>query len=94
MKITGLIWLDAVVDKIESKHQVVQVEVEQVLSRQPRIKKMRTGRFRGEHVYRGLGRTAAGRYMTVFFIRKGSGEALILSARDMDRKERRSYGSK
>jgi hypothetical protein len=89
-----LIWLDEVVNKIESKHQVTQTEVEEVLSRRPKIKKMRKGRFRGEHVYRALGQTAAGRYLTVFFIRKRTGEALILSARDMDKKERRSYAAK
>ena len=31
-------------------------------------------------------------YLVVFFIYKMTNEALILSARDMDRKERRSYG--
>ena len=94
MEITGLIWLDEVVDKIESKHHVTQTEVEEVLSGRPKVKKIRKGRFRGEHVYRALGRTKAGRYLTVFFIHKRTGEALILSARDMDRKERRSYASK
>jgi len=94
MKITDLIWLDAVVDKIESRHGVAQPEVEEVLSSKPKIKKMHKGRFRGEDVYRALGRTMAGRYLAVFFIHKQTGEALILSARDMDRKERRSYASK
>ena len=94
MKITDLIWIDAVVDKIESRHGVAQPEVEEVLSGKPRIKKMHKGRFRGEDVYRALGRTMAGRYLAVFFIHKQTGEALILSARDMDRKERRSYASK
>jgi len=94
MEITGLIWLDEVVDKIESKHHVTQTEVEEVLSGRPKVKKIRKGRFRGEHVYRALGRTKAGRYLTVFFIHKRTGEALILSARDMDKKERRSYATK
>ena len=94
MEITDLIWLDEVVDKIEFKHHVTQTEVEEVLSGRSKIKKMHKGRFRGEHVYRALGRTTAGRYLTVFFIHKRTGEALILSTRDMDKKERRSYASK
>ena len=94
MEIAELLWLDAVVDKIESKHRVTPTEVEEILSNRSRIRKMNKGRFRGEDVYRALGQTRAGRYLTVFFIYKQTKEALILSARDMDQKERRSYASK
>jgi uncharacterized DUF497 family protein len=55
---------------------------------------MKKGKFRGEDVYRALGQTHAGRYLTVFFIHKLTQKALILSARDMDDKERASYGKK
>ena len=88
------IWLDEVVDKLEVKHQVSPTEVEQVFAGRHKVKKMHKGHFRGEDVYRALGRTLAGRYLAVFFIRKRSGAALILSARDMDKKERRSYATK
>jgi uncharacterized protein len=91
MRITGIVWLQEVVDKIEAKHQVGQGEVEDALRSKPRIHRMQRGRFRGEDVYRALGRTAPGRHLTVFFIHKQSGEALVLSARDMDRKERKQY---
>lgn len=91
MKIIGLIWLEEIVEKLEVKHRVVPEEVEQILGKQPRIRRMEEGRYRGEDVYRALGRTEAGRYLVVFFIYKTTGEALILSARDMDDKERRSY---
>ena len=94
MKVSNLIWLDAVVEKIESKHQVSQAEVGEALASKPKIRKMERGRFRGEDVYRALGRTVAGRYLVVFFVHKRTGAALILSARDMDRKERRSYAAK
>jgi uncharacterized protein len=94
MKITHLIWLDAVVEKIESKHQVNQTEVEEVFSSRPQIRKMQKGRLRGEDVYRVLGQTFAGRHLAVFFIYKQTGDALILSARDMDHKERRGYAAK
>jgi hypothetical protein len=36
-------------------------------------------------------RKESGRYLSVFFIYKQTREALILSARDMDRKEKRRY---
>jgi uncharacterized DUF497 family protein len=91
VEITELLWLEEVVSKIEIKHHVAPQEVEEVFTDQPKIKKMLRGRFRGEHVYRALGRTEAGRYLTVFFIYKHQSKALILSAREMDRKERRLY---
>jgi uncharacterized DUF497 family protein len=62
-----------------------------VFDNQPHVKRMNKGHFRGEDVYRALGQTDTGRYLVVFFIVKLSREALILSARDMDHKERRSY---
>lgn len=91
MKIAGFIWLEEIVEKLEVKHQVVSEEVEQVFSNQPRVKRMNKGHYRGEDVYRALGQTDAGRYLTVFFVHKLTPEALILSAREMDDKERRSY---
>ena len=94
MEITELIWLDEILEKIELKHRVRQTEVEEVLEGRRKFRKMLKGRFHGEHIYRALGRTAAGRYLAVFFIYKQTCQALILSARDMDVKERRSYGKK
>ena len=91
MKIVGFIWLEEIVDKLEVKHQVMPEEVEQVFVSNPRIRRMNRGHYRGEDVYRALGQTEAGRYLTIFFIHKLTGEALILSARDMDEKERKSY---
>lgn len=91
MKIVGLIWLEEIVEKLDVKHQVVPEEVEQIFRTQPRIRRMNKGHYRGEDVYRALGRTDAGRYLVVFFIHKMTNEALVLSARDMDDKERKSY---
>jgi len=91
MKIVGFVWLEEIVEKLAVKHRVTTDEVEQVLEARPSIKRINKGRFRGEDVYRALGQSEAGRYLVVFFIYKQTGEALILSARDMDRKERRSY---
>jgi uncharacterized DUF497 family protein len=91
MKIAGFIWLEEIVEKLEAKHQVTADEVEQVFDHQPRVTRMNKGHFHGEDVYRALGQTDAGRYLVIFFIHKLSREALILSARDMDDKERKGY---
>lgn len=93
MKIEGVIWLRDVVDKLTSKHQVETDEVEEVLAGKPKFRFMEKGEREGEHVYLALGQTEAGRYLSVLFCKK-SKEALILSARDMARKERRQYGRK
>ena len=91
MKIVGFIWLEEIVEKLEVKHRVIPDEVEQVFAREPGIRRMSRGHYRGEDVYRALGQTEAGRYLVAFFIHKLTNEALILSAREMDDKERRSY---
>ncbi len=92
MRVAGVIWLRQIVDKIESKHGVSVDEVEAVLAGQPQFRFLERGRIEGEHVYAAYGRTSAGRYLTVVFIRKLGGRGLIITARDMDRKERRQYG--
>ena len=49
---------------------------------------------KGEDVYSALGQSNAGRYIVVIFIYKFKNLALILSARDMDKKERKQYEKK
>jgi len=92
MKISGAIWLQKIIDKIESKHHITQKEVEEVLSNKPQYRFIEKGRIEGENVYSAYGRTDAGRYVTIIFIRKFNNRALIISARDMDKKERKQYG--
>ena len=94
MKTEGIIWIREIVEKLASKHHVEPEEVEQVLHSNPRIRFIEKGERKGEDVYAALGRTEAGRYLSVLFIRKLSREILILSARDMARKERKIYAKK
>jgi uncharacterized DUF497 family protein len=94
MQITGVIWLRNIVDKLAWKHQVTTDEVEEVLNNSPRYKFTETGNIEGENLYVAFGRTDAGRYLSIFFVHKTSGEALIISARDMTRIERKSYAKK
>ena len=91
MRIDSLIWLPQVVDKLVWKHGVSPEEVEEVLFSKPVFRKIQKGHIPGEDLYASLGRTRAGRYLAVFFIYKLSHEALIISARDMDGKERKLY---
>ena len=94
MKITGIIWLWKIVDNLASEHHITQDEVEQLFANNPQYRFLERGRIEGEHVYSAYGRTDAGRYVTVIFIRKFGSRALVISARDMDRKERKQYGKK
>jgi len=86
---------DYIEDKLEAKHSVVMQEVRQVLVAKPRIRFVEKGHVRGEDVYSAFGQTYAGRYLAVFFIHKpDSSTAIIISGRDMTRKERKRYGRK
>ncbi len=91
MRIDSFVWLEDIVEKLAAKHRVTPDEVEQVFDNRPAVRRMNKGHFRGEDVYRALGQTDTGRYLVVFFIHKLTDEVLILSARDMDDKERKSY---
>lgn len=94
MRIRGIIWLRQVVDKLAFKHHVEPHEVEELLGNRPKIRFVEKGERKGEDVYLALGQTDAGRYLAVLFIHKKTTEALILSARDMEDRERRRYGNK
>ena len=94
MKIEGFIWLDEIADKLAGKHRVSVDEVEAVFEDEPKFRFVEKGHRKGEDIYMALGRTEAGRYLAVLFILKLNDEALILSARDMARNERKHYGRK
>lgn len=94
MYIDDFIWLPDVAEKLASKHCLFQEEVEEVFFNQPQYRFVETGYRSGEDVYAAYGQTDAGRYVIVFFIYKAANAALILSARDMDAKERRRYERK
>lgn len=94
MKIIECVWKEQFVEKFEQKHDVFTDEVEEVFCNVPRFYFVAKGRIAGENVYRALGQTDAGRYLVIFFVYKRGGKALPISARDMDTKERKSYGKK
>ncbi len=94
MKINGIIWLRDIADKLEFKHNVTMDEVEETLNNKPKFRFVERGERQGEDLYMALGRTDAGRHLSVLFIYKKTKEALILSARNMAEKERKQYGKK
>ena len=91
MKIREIIWLEDIVEKLEKKHSVRQNEVIEVLENKPKFRFVEKGHRKGENVYAALGQTYEGRYLIVFFVYKRNGRALIISARDMTKSERRRF---
>jgi len=89
--IREIVWLENIIDKIERKHGVTMLEVRNVLCPSSHYRFIEKGCEPGEDVYGAFGRSTAGRYLVVFFILKTDGAALVISARNMSRKERRYY---
>ena len=81
MKISGIIWIDEIIEKLEQKHNV----------QQDHFRFVETGHRPGENVYAAMGRTDAGRFLIVFFVLKKDKRALIVSARTMTDAERKRY---
>ncbi|MCZ7356786.1 MAG: BrnT family toxin [Candidatus Methanoperedens sp.] len=94
MKIKGIIWYEGIIEKLEKKHNVQQYEVREVLVNDPKFRYIEKGLQPNEDVYAALGKTNAGRYLIIFFIYKLNKHALIVSARDMTRGERKKYEQK
>ncbi len=94
MKIIECLWLDRFVDKIIRKHNIYPEEVEEVLSKDPLIRRLESGHVKGEDLFIGFGRTDTGRYLSVLFVLKKDKRALVISARDMTKRERKKYGKR
>lgn len=92
MRVREVIWLPEIEDKLWEKHRVTMVEVEEVIFGEPHVRFVEQGHQQDEDMYAAYGQTEAGRYIIVFFVLKRGRQALVISARDMDRKERKTYG--
>ena len=91
MRIRQVLWHPQFVEKLWDKHHVEIEEAEQALQNHLRVRRVKRGHVKGEDVYLALGQTDAGRYLAVFFIYKKSHDSIVISARDMDDKERDEY---
>lgn len=95
MRIDLIICPANIEQKLESKHNVTAREARQILLNNPRFRFSEKGIKRGNDVYGAFGQTLVGRYLAVFFVYKPeSATAIIISARDMSKKERKTYGRK
>ena len=89
MKITEIIWLEDIVEKLILKHNVKEQEVIEVFKNRPNVRFIEKGHHKAENVYAALGQTNSGRKLIVFFVHKGGKQALIISAREMTNSERK-----
>jgi uncharacterized DUF497 family protein len=92
-RIAGFDWDDGNRRKSEDKHDVSQSEAEQIFLFEPLLISADTLHSRTEVRFNALGQTIAGRYLHVTFtLRFDSTKIRVISARDMNRKERAIYG--
>jgi uncharacterized DUF497 family protein len=95
MNIIYIVCPSAFEEKLEAKHNLTVYEARQALLNQPRIRFAEKGHIEGNDVYAAFGQSLGGRYIVVFFVYKpDTMTAIIISARDMNAKERRAYGRK
>jgi uncharacterized DUF497 family protein len=95
MQIDYIICPENIEEKLAKKHHVTTREVRQALLNNPRIRFAEKGYVEGEDVFAAFGQSFGGRYLSVFFIFKSSDNtAVIISAREMSKKERKSYARK
>lgn len=94
MVINDIIYPDGVIDKLLRKHVIKINEIEEAICNKPKIKKAQKGKYAGEDLYYAYGQTDSGRYLIIVFIYKENKDALIITARDMDTKEKQHYERK
>lgn len=91
MRMREIVWKQQFVEKLHAKHGVSIEETDEVLQTTRFFRKVGKGRVKGQDVYSAFGQTWNGRYLVIVFINKGHGSVLPISARDMDRSERKLY---
>lgn len=92
MRINRVIWYPQFVEKLQENHGVEIEEAEEALANRRIVRRIKRGHLKGEDVYLALGQTDEGCYLPVYFVYRRTRDAIIISARDMDDKERRQYG--
>jgi len=91
-RLTGFQWDGGNARKSADKHGVSQAEAEQVFFNQPLLVVGDVSHSRSEPRFHALGVTKAGRRLHVTFtLREENTKIRVISARDMQRKERDRY---
>ena len=86
----GFQWDEGNLDKNLVKHNVENWECEQIFFNEPLIILDDPGHSRSERRWAAFGRTDAGRLLVVIFTKRGD-LIRVISARDMNKKERNFY---
>jgi uncharacterized DUF497 family protein len=89
--VTGFQWDEGNSEKNWHRHRVTQAEAEQVFFNRPALVSGAPKHSAAEVRYFALGRTDAGRELAIAFTIRGS-SLRVISARPMNRRERRTYG--
>lgn len=90
--ITGFDWDDGNFRKITEKHGVIQSEAEQIFFNQPLLLLDGIAHSQKEARYHALGKTDDDRKLHATFTLRAKGTLIrVISARDMNRKERAIY---
>jgi uncharacterized DUF497 family protein len=90
-RIEGFQWDEGNSSKNWTRHRVTQGEAEQVFLNRPLVVAGDAMHSEAEARYFALGRTEAGRLLSVVFALRGT-LVRVISARPMSRRERRAYG--
>ena len=83
-------WDEGNIKKNRERHRVSHIECEEIFLNRPIIVKKDEPHSRSEDRYFTLGKTDAGRLLFIVFTLRGN-KIRIISARDMNRKERKIY---
>jgi hypothetical protein len=90
----GFDWDDGNCRKSLDKHAVTQAEAEQIFAGEPLLAED-FAHSQAEVRFQALGKTVEGRRLHVTFTLRGDGKKIrVISARDMNRKERAYYDQK
>jgi uncharacterized DUF497 family protein len=90
--VTGFQWDQGNLEKNWLKHGVSPLECEQTFFNQPLVVAPDLEHSQHEERFYALGRTDSDRYLYLVFTVRGK-KVRVISARDMNRKERSIYGS-
>jgi hypothetical protein len=90
-RVEGFDWDQGNIEKNWERHKVGFIECEEVFFDRPLVVAEDTSHSKSEGLYYALGRTNDDRRLFVVF-RIRNNKIRIISARDMNRKERRVYG--
>jgi uncharacterized DUF497 family protein len=91
-KIVGFDWDDGNARKNADKHDVSRAEAESIFFSDPLVLIEDPGHSKTERRFNALGKTLQGRPLHVTFtLRQNSTMVRVISARDMNRKERQFY---